>query len=69
MGDGRLTLEEFRRYIYGAQDYVGNDHLAAYNADLLGRLLEEQGLVDVRVVATDRLANGCPEIELLATRP
>ena len=67
--DGRLSLQEFRLYMYGAQDYVGNDHFAAYNADLLAKVLEDQGLVDIHVVATDRLSNGCPEIELVATRP
>ena len=63
-----MSLPEFRTYMYGAQDYVGNDHFAAYSADLLRTVLEEQGLVDVVVVASDRLANGCPEIELVGTR-
>jgi hypothetical protein len=67
--DSSMGLEELRLYLYGAQDYVGNDHFASYNADLLAKVLEEQGLVDIEVVATDRLANGCPEIELVGLKP
>jgi hypothetical protein len=67
--DASMGLEELRLYLYGAQDYVGNDHYASYNADLLTRVLEEQGLIDIEVVATDRLANGCPEIELVGSKP
>lgn len=67
-GDGRLPLAQFTRITFGGQDYEGNDHFAMYTPETLSELLLACGFSRVDVVARDRMASGCPEMEVVGYR-
>jgi hypothetical protein len=66
LNTGQLSIIEFKRLTFGAQDYVGDDHLAMYTPDTLTDLLISCGFARVETLATERMNDICPEMELLA---
>jgi predicted SAM-dependent methyltransferase len=66
LNDGRMSLADFKRLTFGAQDYEGDDHFAMYTPETLGELLMSCGFKRVEVVATERMNGLCPEMELVA---
>lgn len=64
-----MSWETYKLLTFGGQDYVGNDHFAMYTPDSLGKVLSIEGFVNVKVVASDRMNDICPEMELTAERP
>ena len=64
--DGSLSLADFKRLTFGAQDYEGNDHQAMYTPDTLQSLLNECGFSRVEIIETERMNHICPEMELRA---
>jgi hypothetical protein len=66
LNTGQLSIVEFKRLTFGAQDYVGDDHLAMYTPDTLTDLLISCGFARIEILATERMNDICPEMELLA---
>lgn len=63
---GQMTYESFKRIVFGAQDYEGDDHFCIFTPDSLTRLLKAVGFRTVEIVVLDRINGGCPEMELIA---
>lgn len=66
---GKMSWDTFKLLTFGGQDYAGNDHFAMYTPFTLKSVLEAEGFVNIQVVATDRMNDICPEMELISERP
>ncbi len=67
--EGSVPEETFQSIVYGGQEYEGDFHHSLFNAESLGRILTEAGLVDVTVEAEGRMNDVCPELQISARRP
>jgi predicted SAM-dependent methyltransferase len=66
LNDGRLPLASFKLLTFGAQDYEGDDHFAMYTPETLSNVLRDSGFTSIEVLATDRMNDICPEMEIVA---
>jgi methyltransferase family protein len=68
LGDGRMSLADFKFVTFGAQDYEGDDHFAMYTPETLRALLLDAGFATVEQGVSERMNGLCPEMELVAQR-
>jgi predicted SAM-dependent methyltransferase len=66
---GEMPFEQFREVFFGGQEYEGDFHFNMFTEESLRELLEEAGLVDVVLEASDRANGQCYELQIAATRP
>jgi hypothetical protein len=66
--DGEYPYAFLREVTFGAQDYDGDFHFNMFTPQSLKALLEEAGLVDLRIIETGRQNGECLEFELTGRR-
>jgi predicted SAM-dependent methyltransferase len=64
--DGRMSLADFKKVTFGAQNYEGDDHFMMYTPETLTVLLNAAGFSRVEVESKERMNGLCPEMELVA---
>ncbi len=65
LASGAMTLADFKRITFGAQEYDGDDHFAMYTPATLSAVLVDSGFPRVVCAASGRMNGVCPEMELL----
>lgn len=66
--NGEYPYAHLREVTFGAQDYDGDFHFNMFTPQSLKALLEEAGLVDLRIIETGRQNGECLEFELTGRR-
>lgn len=66
---GTVDYDDFRKIVFGGQEYEGDFHYNLFTAGTLGGLLTEAGFVDVAIEAEGRMNDVCPELQISARRP